>query len=63
MQLKIFLIAALAVIALGWNFNNPYLQEKGLTYHQQQVQYFDQVLDHFTYLPAQFWKQRYFVNS
>lgn len=35
----------------------------GYTYTNQQVQYFDQILDHYSYLPPQFWKQRYFVNS
>lgn len=29
----------------------------------QQVQYFDQVLDHFSYLPPEMWKQRYFVDD
>ena len=46
-----------------WHFNNPYKNDELLTYQNQRVQLFDQILDHYSYLPPQFWKQRYYVTD
>jgi hypothetical protein len=55
----VFLVAT----AGAWRFNNPFQAQAEDTFTSQQVQYFDQIIDHFTYISPQFWKQRYFVNS
>lgn len=60
-QIAIFL--AMISIIQCWNFNNPYNHDPTLTYQNQRVQLFDQILDHYSYLPPQFWKQRYYVTD
>lgn len=63
MTLKFISIVILVIIAGAWRFNNPFETPNEDSFSSQQVQYFDQILDHFTYLHPQFWKQRYFVNN
>lgn len=46
-----------------WHFNKPQGKGEVLTYQNQRVQLFDQILDHYSYLPPQFWKQRYYVTD
>lgn len=48
---------------MSWKFNNPYEKEELQSYGNQRVQLFDQILDHFSYLPPVFWKQRYYVTD
>jgi hypothetical protein len=63
---KLCLIAIVfCMVAIGkcWQFNSPYENDEILTYQNQQVQLFDQILDHYSYLPPQFWKQRYYVTD
>lgn len=57
------LIMIFFVVSNGWHFNDPFGSSSSETYVNQQVQYFDQIIDHFTYLNPQFWKQRYFVTD
>lgn len=67
MSSRLILCAVLLTAVLGWHFNNPFADSHRAdpteTYASQQLQYFDQVLDHFSYLPAKLWKQRYYVND
>lgn len=58
-------IIILSLIALGqcWHFNKPFKKDEYATYQNQKVQLFDQILDHYSYLPPQFWKQRYYVTD
>ena len=61
--LKIILcIACIFSICYGWKFNNPY-EEVVEVGGEQVVQFFDQLLDHYSYLPPIFWKQRYYVKN
>lgn len=60
---RILLFIALLAAVTSWQFNNPFLDEQLNTYTTQQVQFFDQIVDHFSYLPPKFWKQRYYVND
>jgi hypothetical protein len=57
------LLLALLVAVTAWQFNNPFQDQQQLTYVNQQVQFFDQILDHYTYLSPKFWKQRYYINN
>lgn len=57
------LLALLALLTSCWRFNNPFLHEQPADFQSQKVQLFDQILDHFSYLPPQFWKQRYYVTD
>ena len=64
MHFKILTLLLLLGIATAWNMkSNPFTFKEELSYGNQQVQYFDQILDHFSYLPPKFWKQRYFVDD
>ena len=63
-MIKLVAFTLLLVATLTWNFkSNPFRVSEELTYSNQQVQYFDQILDHYSYLPPKFWKQRYFVDD
>ena len=63
MPIKIVIFLSLILAAVAWNFrSNPFIAAEGEA-NSNQVQYFDQILDHFSYLPARFWKQRYFVDD
>lgn len=55
-------LLALLALAACWQFNNPFPQDAPAP-QGQKVQLFDQILDHFSYLPPQFWKQRYYVTD
>lgn len=57
------LLLCLVNISQSWQFNNPHNNNEILTYQNQRVQLFDQILDHYSYLPPQFWKQRYYVTD
>ena len=59
---RFVLLLCILISVHSWRFNN-YSGEAQESYGTQQVQFFDQILDHYTYLPPRFWKQRYFVNS
>lgn len=61
--MRTILILALLALASCWQFNNPFLQHQPADFQNQRVQLFDQLLDHFSYLPPQFWKQRYYVTD
>ena len=64
MNIKLVFLLAILVTALSWNFRaNPFRGVPEVTSANQQLQYFDQILDHYSYLPAQFWKQRYYVDD
>lgn len=61
--MKILIILLILLItSYAWQFNNPYHNDQLSTYQNQRVQLFDQILDHFNYLPPLFWKQRYYVT-
>lgn len=59
---SILILALLALVGC-WQFNNPFLNDQPADLQSQRVQLFDQILDHFSYLPPQFWKQRYYVTD
>jgi pimeloyl-ACP methyl ester carboxylesterase len=63
MRRTLLLLAALLATALSLHYSHPFSPQSGLSLPQQQVQYFDQILNHYNYANPQFWKQRYFVNS
>jgi len=64
MNIKVVLLLGVIVTALSWNFRaNPFRGTPEDASPNQKVQYFDQILDHFSYLPAQLWKQRYYVDE
>ena len=61
-QVIIALLCIMSIVEC-WHFNNPFKNNEKLTYQNQRVQLFDQILDHYSYLPPQFWKQRYYVTD
>ena len=63
MLLKLLLVTILVTTAFSWHFQHPFAPQSDQDYSNQEVQYFDQVVDHFSYLRPHFWKQRYFVNN
>lgn len=55
---KILLCWLFIVFSFGWLFNHP---SQTITNSAQNVQWFDQILDHYDYLSSVYWKQRYYV--
>jgi len=61
-QAKLCLLL-LVTLTNGWHYHRNSFEEPGATYTNQKVQFFDQIVDHFSYLPPAFWKQRYYVTN
>jgi len=60
---KLSILMAVIHCALFWKFNNPYEEKSATNNNNDQLQYFDQLLDHYSYLEPTFWKQKYYVRD